>query len=451
MRILIDLQGAQGLSRTRGLGRFSLWFAKALIRNRKEHDIHLLLNGNFPNTISLIQKEFEGILASNNIHIFYPLPHCSYTETTDFERKNSEAIYKYFVNSIYPDFLIIPSFFEGLGDQCIHKINKTDSSFKTIVFVHDLIPYLYPDIYMSYDIVKSFYEEKLHELRESNGFLVYSNSTKNDLHAHANIDLSLIHSVGCAVDESFKPIEFKNYADLKEKFSIQSPFIMYTGGNDHRKNIQGLIKAYSQLSLGLRKKHQLLVVCSLSKIDIDEYKGIARKAGLSHKEIIFTGFVADEELLMLYNLCKLFIFPSLYEGFGLPILEAMSCGKPVICGNNSSLPEVMGYNEALFDSSNIQSITDKMTQALSDNDFYQSLKDHSLNQAKKFSWNKVAVETIKVLENQAEPKKIFFPVLDNNVNFPKLINYLINRSPHMTEQQLKLLSRALNLSFTIDL
>lgn len=116
---------------------------------------------------------------------------------------------------------------------------------------------------------------------------------------------------------------------------------MYTGGIDHRKNIEGLIKAWSELPMQLRRTHQLAVVCHANENDKLRLYDLAASFGLKDCDLVLTGFVPDEDLLLLYNACELFVFPSWHEGFGLPALEAMQCGKPVLAANRASLPEVV--------------------------------------------------------------------------------------------------------------
>ncbi|MFZ6649158.1 glycosyltransferase [Undibacterium sp. TJN25] len=180
------------------------------------------------------------------------------------------------------------------------------------------------------------------------------------------------------------------------------PFVMYTGGIDLRKNIEALIRAYAGLPEGLRRQHQLAIICSVQPADRERLQNLAEQAGLGRDDMILTGFVPDEDLPLLYNMCKLFVFPSWHEGFGLPALEAMACGAPVIAANTSSLPEVVGRKDALFDPRNETEISAKIYQALSDQDWSSSLREHGLQQARKFSWDASAKSAIAALEDQHE-------------------------------------------------
>lgn len=120
--------------------------------------------------------------------------------------------------------------------------------------------------------------------------------------------------------------------------------------------------------------HQLAIVCSFNDEDKAKLRTLAAEHGLPSDALVLTGFVTDEDLLTLYNLCKLFVFPSWHEGFGLPILEAMRCGAPALGSNRSSIPEVLGWEEALFDPMDDLSIRDAMLRALTDKNFMKNFK-----------------------------------------------------------------------------
>ena len=179
---------------------------------------------------------------------------------------------------------------------------------------------------------------------------------------------------------------------------------MYTGGIDYRKNVDGLIKAYARLPISLRADHQLAIVCSIQPSNRDVLMKLANKMGLKPNDVVLTDFVSDDDLFILYNLCKVFAFPSWHEGFGLPALEAMSCGRAVIGANTSSLPEVIGREDALFDPMSDVAIADKLMHVLTDDSFRFDLEEHGLNQAKQFSWDISAQRAIEAFETFHEEK-----------------------------------------------
>src|SRR5262249_27008344 len=157
--------------------------------------------------------------------------------------------------------------------------------------------------------------------------------------------------ISAAADARFRPLRLNDCAiqALRQRYGLTRPFLMYTGGIDLRKNIEGLISAYAHLPAAVRKAHQLAVVCSASKESIGTLTRHAKGQGLCADELVMTGFVPDDDLVTLYNLCTAFCLPSWHEGFGLPALEAMQCGAATIGANTSSIPEVIGRADALFD------------------------------------------------------------------------------------------------------
>jgi hypothetical protein len=199
-------------------------------------------------------------------------------------------------------------------------------------------------------------------------------------------------AIGTAIDAQFRPIQvpMEEGMALRQRLGLHRPFLLYTGGIDPRKNIEALIRAFAALPPDLRDRHQLAVVCSVGDADRDRLTRLARGAGLPPDGLVLTGFVPDEDLLKLYNLCHSFVFPSWHEGFGLPPLEAMACGAAVIAADSSSLPEVIGRADALFPPRDEKAITAKLQQLLTDEAFHRDLRRWGPEQAAKFSWDSTA-------------------------------------------------------------
>jgi glycosyltransferase involved in cell wall biosynthesis len=185
---------------------------------------------------------------------------------------------------------------------------------------------------------------------------------------------------------------------LLARFGITKPFALYSGGADARKNLQRLIRAYARLVKSLRNTHQLVLAGKMSEGELANLRQTAKSAGINEGQLLFLGHVTDEELAQFYNLCTAFVFPSLHEGFGLPALEAMSCGAAVIGANTTSVPEVIGHPDALFDPNDEMAISQKLAQVLDDAAFRAKLVAHGLVQAKKFSWDKCAQRAIEAFE-----------------------------------------------------
>ena len=401
MRIVIDMQGAQTESRFRGIGRYTMSFTKAIVRNCAEHEIILSLSGFFPETVEPIRAAFIELLPQENIRIWHaPGPVMEAQTGNAARRQVAELLYASFLTSLKPDVIHISSLFEGYTDNGVTSIGRLGSTTPVSVCLYDIIPLLNPEQYLKPDPrYARYYGRKIGDLKKAALYLAISEFSRQESLAHLKMPESCIVNVSAAIDPDFKPLQMDDIAIsiLSNKFGLKRPFILYTGGGDERKNLQSLIQAYAALPSKLRKTYQLVIAgrihCAPSLLKQ------AKFLGLNPNTICFTGFITDKELIQLYNICHLFVFPSLHEGFGLPALEAMACGAPVIGSNTSSLPEVIGLDHALFDPLDVNAITLKMVQALEDEPFRDFLKEHGLLRAKNFSWDESAKRAIMAFES----------------------------------------------------
>ncbi|WP_339058060.1 glycosyltransferase [Candidatus Regiella endosymbiont of Tuberolachnus salignus] len=401
MRIVIDLQGAQGVNQHRGIGRSALYLAQAIVRNRGKHQIFLAINGLFPDTIEPIRAAFDSLLSQENICVWQsPEPVHQLDEANTWRRHSAELVREAFLASLKPDIVLVCSLFEGLDDNSVTSIGALNCTVPTAVILHDLIPLIYPRHYLINPQHEACYQRKLDHLRRADLLLAVSEASQQDainrlgFPAEACINISSASVPYFQLQNTDSQLE-KN---VRQRYGLYQQFVMYTGGIDYRKNIEGLIRAYAKLPRLLRSSHQLAIVCSIQPSNRSILEELAKEQGLDAKELVLTGFVPEEDLLTLYNLCKTFVFPSWYEGFGLPVLEAMACGRAVIGANTSSLPEVIGKEEALFDPFNDNAIAEKLTQVLTDDSFRLELEQHGLAQAKRFSWDSTAQRAITAME-----------------------------------------------------
>lgn len=413
MRIIIDLQGAQTESRFRGIGRYTMSFVQAIARNRGKHDVILALNGLFPETIEFIRAAFNGLLPCENIRVWKaPGPVREDHQDNDTRREIAELIREAFLASLEPDVIHLCSLFEGYVDDAVTSIGRLDCRTPVSVTLHDLIPLMNPDRYLHPNPrYNQYYQRKIDFLKEAALCLAVSEHSRQEGMTHLNIPVNQIVNTSEAVEHYFQPVYIHQNVvrKLKKKFGLQRPFVLYTGGDDERKNLTRLIQAFAALPNSLRSRHQLLLAGKMHPGNIDKLKHDAKTAGLKPNELCFTGYVTDEELVQLYNLCHLFVFPSWHEGFGLPVLEAMACGAPVICAGASSLPEVIGLEDALFDPFDVAAITAKMAMALENDDFCAALCHHGLQQAKRFSWDDSAKRAIAAWESLQTARSMHQP------------------------------------------
>lgn len=402
MRLMIDYQGAQsGGSRNRGIGRYTASITRAIIRSAPEAEVLLLLNGAFDETVAQIRAEFEDVLPRENIIVWRPLTPIAHIESrNDDRRRASELLREAVVARHLPDALLITSHFEGSGDDGATTIGLLPTAYPTAVILYDLIPYIYRPIYLRDPAVERWYEERLGSLKRADLLLAISESSRQEAIDYLGYPADRALNISTAADVHFRRMELSDSERdaLFARYCIAKPFVMYTGGIDHRKNIEGLIRAFGKLPAKMRRKHQLVVICSMRSGDDLRLRQVATEAGLAADELVLTGFIPEEDLIALYSACKLFVFPSWHEGFGLPALEAMSCGAPVIAGNRSSLPEVLGDPAALFDPRDDGSIAEKVKSALGDDEFRHQLIENGVRRAAMFSWDKIGKRAVEALK-----------------------------------------------------
>ena len=402
MRIVIDLQGAQSESRFRGIGRYSLALALGVARNAGTHEVWLVLNGALGAAIEDLRAEFAGLVPAERIRVFEVPGHCAEQEPANSPRARAgELLREHFIAQLNPDAVLVTSLFEGYVDDAVVSVGSLACAERTAVVLYDLIPFLNPAAYLGLAQQRAYYDRKIDSLRKAGLLLAISDYSREEALQALELPPDQVVAISTAVDAMFQPGEpdAGQLAAMRKRFGVKRELLMYApGGFDSRKNIDGLITAFSLLPAALRERHQLLIASKMSDSERLKMEDHARACGVGKDELIFTGYVSDEELITLYRSASLFIFPSKHEGFGLPALEAMSCGAVVIGSDATSVPEVIGTPEALFDPLQPAAIAARMAEVLQDPALQQRLREHGRVQAKKFSWDHSARKTISALE-----------------------------------------------------
>ncbi|MGY1449130.1 glycosyltransferase family 4 protein [Pseudomonas chlororaphis] len=403
MRIVIDLQGAQSESRYRGIGRYSLSLALAMARNAGDHEIWLALNSRMPESIPDIIAAFSGLIPESRIRIF-DVPND--VTPSPWMARASEVIRETFLSALEPDAVVVSSLFEGYWANAVTSIGAIPAKHQTAVILYDLIPFMNKEVYLPTRDLQDYYYRKIDWLKNADTLLAISDSSRQEAVTFLDIDRAKIANISAAIDEQFvrDKLDLSKSSALLDRLGIKSEFILYApGGFDPRKNFGRLLEAYSTLPASLKDKHQLVIVSKLQPQQRMELLGLAKEYGVKSTELVLTGYVNDGDLISLYSLTKLFVFPSTHEGFGLPVLEAMACGAAVIGSNCSSIPEVIGFADALFDPLSTHSITAKMIEALENDAFHAHLIANASEQLMKFSWDESARKAIAALERGMRP------------------------------------------------
>ncbi|MBP0049718.1 glycosyltransferase [Marinobacterium sp. AK62] len=434
MRIVIDMQGAQSSgSRHRGIGRYTLSFVAALVEAARDHEVLLVLNGQYPDTLKDIRDAFAQRLPASAIKVWFAAePLGRYQPRGRELREQAKSIREAFISQLAPDLVLVTSLFEGHQDEVVVSVGHF-RNIPTAVLLYDLIPLIYEERYLADPSVRSWYLEQLDYLKSADLLLAISESSRQEALQLLGCASDTVVNISSGGDDFFKPIELasSDYETLRSTYSIERDFVLYTGGIDFRKNIEGLIAAYARLPIAVREQFQLVVVCSLRDGEKQALRSVGNQCGLSEQDLILTGYVLDGDLLRLYNACTLFVFPSLHEGFGLPVLEAMMCGKAVIASNRSSLVEVTGRDDALFDPADIDGFSGLMRRALEDSGFRLSLEQHAMQHAKKFTWANTAASALDALIGLQQKHQKSVKALGNNTNQYRLA-YVSPLSPART-------------------
>lgn len=282
-----------------------------------------------------------------------------------------------------------------------HMVNVALSrNVRHVITVHDLAFERYPEFFSR---EKLWWHRYLmiprRQLASADHLIAVSHSTKHDLGNLYGIPKERIGVIYPGVGNEFLPLEKTNprLYEVKKKYRLPEHFILYFGTLEPRKNITGLIKAFGilksyQLSA---KSYKLVIAGTKGWLCRDIFK--TAKISSYSDDIVFTGFVADEDKPALYNLAEAFVYPSFFEGFGFPPLEAMACGVPVVTSNRSSLPEVCGNAAILIDPYRPSEMAEAISTLLSGARAKEMMVGRGIERTKMFSWDVCAKNTLRAL------------------------------------------------------
>ena len=270
----------------------------------------------------------------------------------------------------------------------------------TVVTIHDVIPLRLP-AYQLGGKVKAYMKLVSNAAHRATMIITVSQHAKEDMVDALKIPPERIRVIYEAAGDEYHPItDPEILATARARYGIGERYIFYLGGLDQRKNVLQLIHAFSRLYNQIGDPHLQLVISG----NPDKQQGplfpdprpVAANLGID-RQIVYR-FIEDEDKPAIYSGASLFVFPSLYEGFGLPPLEAMGSGAPVVCSNRTSLPEVVGDAAISIDPEDTRALTEAMHQILTNSTLQADLRARSLRQAARFSWKKTAQETLAVYQ-----------------------------------------------------
>lgn len=370
MRIGIDIRSLQNDSGLRGIGTYTRELVKALLARDSGHEYVFFAFANRPlpsflppdnvRRVTSLKKRFVWLLGQ----ALFPL-----------------AAAKERLDVFYSPEYIVPVF----------------APCAKVITVHDFINSDYPVYKQRSGILRrAYFYLKDKTLLSADRIIAVSEYTKRKIGEFSRVDQGKVRVIHEAAGREFAPDPDPARAALiKAKYCLGEKFVLYVGAIDYHKNIDGLIRAFAAAGRG---RAQLALAGVHNDLVYSRYvRELAHRCGAADR-IRFLGYVPQEDLVGLYNAAAVFVSVSAYEGFGLPVLEAMSCATPVICADNTSMPEIAGNAGVLVDPHNTQAIAGAMERLLLDDAERAKLSRSALARSREFSWEKAGRRTLDLFE-----------------------------------------------------
>lgn len=370
MKIGFDIS-SQSLSRS-GVGQYQINLINALLKIDKEN-FYNLYAFNFRN-----RHRFDGIKfpAENYKVNVIPIP--------------QRLITLWWMISDFPPLEKVAGKCDiyHISEICVQPTRKA----KRVAFIHDLTTILYAHHHVKSNVF--LHNQRFKKINKVDAILTNSEYTKKDIVEHLGIKPEKVFVTYLGADEKFKPIDVLSVSPIISKYRINKPYILFVGTLEPRKNVQNIIRAFNYLKLTHKIPHQLVLAGQKGWKFEDIFKEIESSEFKS--DIIHIGYAGDSDVPALMGGAEVFVYPSLYEGFGLPVLEAMKCGVPVITSNISSMPEVGGDACLYVEPESADELAEKLYSVINSKDLQSDLSKRGIERAKFFSWEKCAIDTLNV-------------------------------------------------------
>ena len=388
MKIGIDLRPLQEYSRFRGIGTVTYELTKSLVESYPKEQYFFYLYTDLP------KPDLPEILNKG--------------KSVGFDQSSKDYVLKGFLSILTRKKLTVSENIDVfLATDPLIKLPK--GNFKKIVIFYDIIQLLFTQKYLQtptaslnisiikllklirFVFARRILIRNLSEALKADKILAISQTTKNDIISYFRTSEKKISVLQLAASTEYRKIDNIDKKPLINKFNLREQFILYIGGLDYRKNVLNLLKSIAQQKNDF--PYQLVIigkdVSRKGMPEALEIKTFIDKENLWNR-VKLIDFVSEDEKIAFYNLATIFVFPSFYEGFGLPVLEAMRCGTPVACSNISTLREVAGEAALYFDPDNTQDIADKINSLLKNENMKKELRKKGLQRSRQFSWEKSA-------------------------------------------------------------
>lgn len=403
MRLVVDLQACQTESRDRGIGRYAMNLVQGIASELGDSDELIV-------TVDL-GDDYCARAVRNELHrrkvnakvVAYGYPVTRYSDSSPVVRQLAGQLRSRFYASLLPDALLICSMFETGSNYTTEIDWAALQHVPTAVVSHDLIPLLFPEQYLpDGHFHTNRYRCRLNDIRQFDLILSNSEATKRDSSTHLGVSEDRIAVIGAGFDMtlvcSHDKLDSQRYL---HELGIVRPFVLMVGNGDWRKNTLGALEAFVDLPESLRNSHDLV----LTQVGDDVRQALEEKYSHLRDHIRILGRVDDTTLALLYRECKVFYFPSFYEGFGFPVLEAMAFNAPVLSSNAGSLPEVVHDPRVLFDPGSHGEGGALLARALADEKFRNDIRRGAREHALGFTWKRTAHRAMDALRTLAATGK----------------------------------------------
>jgi glycosyltransferase involved in cell wall biosynthesis len=406
MRIVVDMQGMQSpASADRGVGRYTEFLVDALLRNRNDHEVVLALNGAFPRTFDRIKARFLPLIGHSAFAVWQ---HFYDTSVTGGASKGlvsiAQKMRERFLQSLAPDVIFSTNLQEGLNDAAVTSVREVNTGAIYCSTLHDVVPLVF-DGYLEDGPTRQWYWEKISAAIASDIVLTVSEASRAEILKRLPIHESQLFALPNGYDKRLfrRPDSLEDPRQTLDAYGVRPPYFLYVGGSDLHKNLAGLVSAFGLLPAATQATHQLVLAG----------EGVARDARLAAKvaalgiaeRVLYTGRVLDEHLSTLYGNCAAFVFPSLFEGFGLPIIEALACGAPVVASDTPAVQEIISIPEALFNATDPVDMAAKMQRCVSEPLLRAAISREGERILPRFSWDISAQRLVEILEAAVDLRK----------------------------------------------
>ncbi|MHB1414818.1 MAG: glycosyltransferase family 4 protein, partial [Chloroflexota bacterium] len=392
MRIAMDIRCLQtAQSRNRGIGFYTEELVRALLEVDTGDEYLLLVDASLPKPglVAAPQKtaRWRSLLLDPPTVRNIPSPE-EYDENAEFR-------YGSYLEAILlrekVDLLHVASPFEW---ELYTPVRFR--SLPVVATLFDLIPLVLRDRYL--DTMPPSMQDRYYwtcaGLANVDRIVTISECSKADACRHLGVAPEKVDVVYASTKDCYRPVTDDHKLEkIRKQYHLEQGFVLCTGGVDYRKNMERVIEAFSLLPAPLRERYRLVIACRVRPDEARPLQNLASSLGVGDR-LLLTDYVSDDTLAALYSGADSFLFPSLYEGFGLPVLEALRCGVPVVTSNLSSLPEVAGDAAVLVDPYSSHKIADGLATVLTDGSLRDELRAKGMAQAERFSWSEVAMATV---------------------------------------------------------